>query len=203
MEGNFELNIPEYTSDEISQKADETLSGYDSGWPIEVDLIVEKKYGLDLIPLNGLKYLSSTDAFLSGDLKEIDYDPDVISYRTRFSIAHELGHYILHKDSIVKLRINSYASWKSTLEEIPNWIWRAAESQANEFAGKLLVPRKLLIQSLVDYKEELGQIHELYNKNKNIVYEYLAIPLSKKFEVSQDVIKIRLMNEKINPFEYI
>jgi hypothetical protein len=52
--------------------------------------------------------------------------------RKRFTIAHEIGHYILHDDARVSCGSNDIESWNRTLEN--------PERQADEFAAELLLP---------------------------------------------------------------
>ena len=73
--------------------------------------------------------------------------------RNLFTVAHELGHYILHEGT--NNRYDEYH--KYTPEE------RKKEFQANDFAGKLLMPEKQFIQSfrknngiLLDVAYEFG-----------------------------------------------
>ena len=57
--------------------------------------------------------------------------------RSRFTVAHELGHYAMHKDHIGLARPVS-SSTK---------VYCNAEWQANEFAGALLLPNELIIKN--------------------------------------------------------
>ena len=200
---NFDnIKIPYYTNNQIAQIANNLLTSIGCTPPIEVDLLAEKK-GFDLIPMPGLRNLSSTDAYLSHNKKEIAYDPDVASVRIRFSIAHELGYYYLHKEILSEVRFADYREWREFLKEIPGWFWGKVESQANEFAGQLLVPRDMLIQVMADYREEIKAAHDFIPDDIAAIQEYLAIPLSKRFEVSEIAMKIRLSNERINPYDLI
>ena len=196
------ISLPNYTNNQIAQIANNLLTSIGKALPIEVDLIAEKN-GFDLIPLSGLRNLSLTDAYLSHNKKEIAYDPDVATVRIRFSIAHELGHYFLHKDLMKEVRFTDYSEWRELLKEIPGWFWGKVEMQANEFAGQLLVPRDMLIQVIVEYKTEIEAAMQYIPNDIKAIREYLAIPLAKRFEVSQDAMRIRLINENINPYDLI
>ncbi len=55
--------------------------------------------------------------------------------RHRFTIAHELGHYFLHKDGVKLCRIEENAKMVSYID--PEW-------QANTFASALLMPPRLI-----------------------------------------------------------
>lgn len=76
------------------------------------------------------------------DLKCIEIREDIYegaikgNSRDRFTIAHEIGHYLLHKQSRI-----GYARL-STGENIPRYC--DPEWQANTFAAELLVPSNLI-----------------------------------------------------------
>lgn len=61
--------------------------------------------------------------------------------RQRFTIAHELGHLILHKDEQLHLDENSPIAFRSPLSSLAV---DADEIEANQFAAELLMPAKLL-----------------------------------------------------------
>lgn len=69
-------------------------------------------------------------------------------YRQRFTIAHEIGHIILNHQG------KSYRTNK--LEEYSDTIARMNEIAANNFAAQLIMPEKLVKQSLRDSIDELG-----------------------------------------------
>lgn len=195
------LTVPNYSSDEIEKIAQPLITSIGE-IPIEVDLIAEKE-GFNLIRLVGLKDLSSTDAYLAPHIKEIVFDPNISHVRIRFSIAHELGHHFLHRELIDSLQFTTIDEWKETLNDIPGWLWGIVERQANEFAGKLLVPREFLVGVIADYKDDLLVAKKIIPDDLSSIREFLAIPLAKRFDVSQDVIRIRLDRERINPYELI
>lgn len=55
--------------------------------------------------------------------------------RHRFTIAHELGHYVLHQDGVKLCRVDGNKRIESYLD--PEW-------QANTFASAILMPRHLI-----------------------------------------------------------
>lgn len=197
------ISIPFLTDEEIRNKADQFREQY---WglklPIDVELIVERNLKLLIIPVPDLRYHAQTEAFLSGDLKEIVYDPNRPDVRIRFSIAHEVGHYILHKEIVSKLRPDSYDDWKEIQRSIPDGFWGRAEYQAREFAGRLLVPRNLLI-------EELKAIRPLIEKAKTavpdlelpVIKEFVSPKLAKRFFVSDEVMVRRIDAENLSPVQ--
>lgn len=92
------LRIPNRTPQEIETIINDKIPVKYFSPPINIDLIVEKEFSFDLHPLEGIrKFNYPTDAFYSHRIKTIFYDPSVSEVRQRFSIAHELGHHILHE----------------------------------------------------------------------------------------------------------
>lgn len=97
--------------------------------------------------------------------------------RQRFTIAHEIGHYILHNiqdlhvDSNRVYFRNERSSHASNIEEI----------QANQFAAELLMPTHLLI-------DDLAKISNLSEEN---LIEY-SEKLSKKYKVSSQSMLIKI-----------
>lgn len=198
-----ELNLPSYTPSDITEITLKLINSIGEFLPIDVDLIAEK-HGLDLVPTPDLKFLSSTDAFYAPTLKQIAYDPNIYPpQRIRFSIAHELGHHILHYDVIKKIRFKDYTEWKDFIQSIPDWFWGKIERHANDFAGKLLVPRHLLLIELEKYSDKLEMAREAIGEDVDSVIEFLSGPLARKFDVSAGVIKVRFSVENINPFDII
>jgi len=56
---------------------------------------------IDIVPMPGLHALIETDGFITSDLREIFVDEFVYQSRLgryRFTLAHELGHSVLHRD---------------------------------------------------------------------------------------------------------
>lgn len=197
------LKIPYLSNEQIWNDADNfRIKNWGDSVPVDIDIIAEKGLGLLLNPINDLKKVTTCDALLLNS-SEIAYDPNVVGVRVRFSIAHEVGHLILHSKFIQFLRPSSIDEWKDILNNFPGPIWGRIEIQANEFAGRLLVPRKNLIEMIKKYGDKITEARELINSDIAALNKYLAIPLAKEFEVSQDVIVTRLNVEKINPFKII
>src|SRR5437879_4656723 len=89
----------------IWEKADELRSRFPScaKLPVPVLDLAEFDLGLELLPKARLKQAGDLEALLLGDLKTIVVDRDAFmdpraENRLRFSVAHEIGHLILHPD---------------------------------------------------------------------------------------------------------
>jgi len=113
----------------------------------------------------------------------IGYNPSESNVRQRFTLAHELGHYILHCDKKQNgLFVDStkvmFRRQGSTALELRQ------ERQANAFAAALLMPDELI-------KKE----YELLNERKDFLTDdNIVKKLSSMFKVSEIAMTYRLMN---------
>ena len=118
----------------------------------------------------GIKVYKSTMSGISGAI--IKEDKEYVIYinsedgrnRQRFTIAHEIAHYVLHKDKIGN-NLTDNAMYCSRLSNV-------LEKQANRLASEILMPVKFVM--------------EYINENKNISQ------MASLFEISEEVVKIRL-----------
>lgn len=202
-----EFRAPFITIDEIRKIADEFRLQY---WPqntIPIDIleILEFELDIEIHTIANLREAGDVDALLLGDLKTVivdknDFLSDTAQNRLRFSIAHEIGHLILHADTFSKIGYTSEEEWITFFQGIPDkeHIW--IEQHAYEFAGRLLVPKDTLIEKLntsVELAEEAG--FSDWDKSGESALEYIASAISKSFGVSGQVIEKRLMKESLWP----
>jgi Zn-dependent peptidase ImmA (M78 family) len=120
--------------------------------------------------------LQKTKDLPNGCIGKIEYLPDTGIYRIsvsksdhyfrqRFTMAHELGHYILHRHRMVNNVIEDTAMYRSNLSD-------ALEREANQFAASLLMP-------LEQVKRDHAEINDMN-------------ALAKKWQVSPAAMRIRL-----------
>ena len=110
----------------------------------------------------------------------IGVNPTESKVRRRFTIAHELGHFLLHKNSqnlFVEKKV-FFRDEESSLGE------EKREKEANAFAAALLMPSSFL----------KTEIDEAVNKKSLESDEDLVHYLSKKFDVSEIAMTYRLVN---------
>ena len=147
-------------------------------FPVDIDSFIEFELNIELIPYPDLHGKIGAEAMISMDYTSIYVDSAAYMdesrlNRIKFSIAHELGHYYLHKDFFVKQKIRTEEDWISLMLQIKlKYVF--LENHANWFAGILLVPAE-----------------ELFNVIKNNHCKSLS-ELTRYFGVSQGVIKKRL-----------
>jgi len=98
--------------------------------------------------------------------------------RQRFTIAHELGHFLLHEETptvFVDDLMVHFRSERTVKRFDPR------EAQANEFAACLLMPRELLKQDLVDNPVDVSD-------------DAAVRRLARRYRVSAQALTIRLMS---------
>jgi len=164
----------------------------DNTYPIPIEEIIEFKLKLDIIPIPGLHKAFDIDGFLSADRKSISVDESACQSRPgryRFTLAHEIGHFILHKDIYEKHKFNTIEDWKKFIENFEEREYRWFEWQANEFAGLILVPNHHLEKR---YKYHIKQIESLKLVNEDVILDTTIELLAEDFIVSKEVIQRRL-----------
>jgi Zn-dependent peptidase ImmA (M78 family) len=166
------------TRKKIEQKANELLKTFKiDEVPIALDKIAE---GLNLI---------IQEEKLEGDLSGVllrDVDKTIIGVnsahsenRKRFTIAHEIGHYLLHKGNPVHIDRTFKVNYRDQSSSLAN---NVEEIEANAFAAALLMPEKLLKQF---YNKKLKEGIDFEDSDE---LEQIA----KDFKVSKQALMIRL-----------
>jgi Zn-dependent peptidase ImmA (M78 family) len=170
--------------------------------PVEIEDIIELKLDISIIPVPNFLKLANMDALITSTFKYIYVDNneylDESRYnRLRFSLAHEIGHFILHKEIYYNFDIKNQDDYRKLYRDIPELQYGYLEIQANKFASYLLIPRKVLAieldKKLENNKNSLSRFKKM---DRKVLNSYLAIPLSKIFQVSEEAMKYAL--EDIN-----
>lgn len=125
----------------------------------------------------GLKVVASTlPPGISGEIRPspsgytISVNRHDSPQRQRFTVAHEIAHYLLHREQIGN-GISDDVLYRSSLSD-----WREAE--ANRLAAEILLPREKIDQ----------RMEAFHNANEEVVVNSLATD----FGVSEIAMKIRL-----------
>jgi len=200
------FSVPYIPKDQIWDKVEAFRNQYERAQRIPVDILdlTEFDLGLELIPFEGLKReLGDVEAIISGDMLSIHVDktnfidPRYIN-RLRFSVAHELGHYILHQDIYADQNFDNVDDWKKWIGLIPEREYSIIESQAYEFAGRLLVNKDRLRSEWQKQKSKISDSIDLDNPElTDQIRASISVPIARVFVVSEAVITRRLRNEGI------
>lgn len=179
------IAVPFVGSDEIKRKSDNLRKKiWGDKIPVEIETIIEIKLKIKIIPIPNLFKLCSVDSQISSDFSSIWVDQDSYLYdetnRLYFSLAHELGHFILHKDLFSSLNIKSIDDVVAFINNIHEKQYSFLETQANKFASHFLLPREFLTGA----REEIIERYKLKNIDNKMINSYIADNIAKKFNVS-------------------
>ena len=201
------FKAPFNPKERIWQEADRLRAAYPAGreLPVKILDLAEFDLGLELIPVEGLREQLDIDALLMGNLKSILVDKRAfinprLEYRLRFSVAHEIGHFVLHRDIYGALKHASAVEWFDYISAIPEVVYGWVEWQAYEFAGRLLVPPDALreaFQAAIKSAEAAGYTDWL--AADETAADYIATRIAPQFGVSVEVISKRIRVEKLWP----
>lgn len=97
--------------------------------------------------------------------------------RQRFTVAHEIGHLVLHKGRPMFIDRFVRVNWRNGVSDTD-------EVQANAFAAELLMPRKFVER----------EVDRVLAKRRNVTPQQLAVELAKTFHVSSEAMSYRLEN---------
>lgn len=152
----------------IPTEQKEIISRYHNTAPIKIGTIAKEL---------GLTVKSSTlQAGISGEIRYISgkyiirvnrHDPKV---RQRFTVAHEVAHFLIHRDRIGDGIVDDIL-YRSSLSD-------TLEAQANRVAADLLMPWDM--------------IQEFLKCHRNLKPEMRLEKLAEELEVSSTALKIRL-----------
>jgi Zn-dependent peptidase ImmA (M78 family) len=123
---------------------------------------VAKKLGIKIIQhafsenISGVFFRKDNKLFLG-------VNSDHHEHRRRFTIAHEIGHYILHSDEMLHYD-------KDELENIylrSDDISSPEEIEANHFAAELLMPEELILKCIENDEQSIKVLAERFNVSEH------------------------------------
>ena len=161
--------------------------------PVDIDWLAERNELVDnIIPADLLEDKFNVAALLISKPNghfDIFVDEDTFnSYRTRanFSIAHELGHIVLHSQICSNCQsIEESISLSRRIKHAYHFI----ERNANYFAGAILIPRRTLPGDTAPLYEGLIK---LYGYDVNLIPSKLCSRLAERYRVNLQPMEIRL-----------
>ena len=192
-------------------KIEELRSNYDllgdDKTPIDVFTFLEVDLGLDPIPFDDLETKYRVEAAIKADFSGIYLDaeqyalmengPEWKLNRLRFTVAHELGHFFLHRDLPQSSHFSSLPDFAKWTENYGGRKY-TAEQEANEFAGRLLVPEMRLAQAFDTFADEMERLIPNFIDSGQLRDKFAA-RAAQRFGVNSQVISIRLDRDGIWP----
>jgi len=157
--------------DRISPEDRETIKGFTSEIPVAVGGLA-KAFGLKVLKSSFKPKVSgqigpSKDSPSGYEIKVNRYEKPE---RQRFTIAHEIAHYLLHREHIGNGIVDNVL-YRSNLSN-------RLEAEANKLAAEIIMPKKLMKLKLSEYQTRTST--------------QLAEELASDFRVSLPAMEIRL-----------
>lgn len=163
---------------------DKALEFLRSHWPsdsipVDIERIIEN-IGVEIIPEYGCME-NGFNAYISVDFKSIvidakRYNDDKDYIWTRYTLAHEIGHLVLHKEYLRAFSVSM--DFKALSDVLDDCEYGWLESHANTFARSVLVPAGKLIAECAE--------------KRSTVYA-----LARMFDVSHKIIEKRICDEDV------
>ena len=197
--------MPYLEKEEVDNRAASILSEIDyEGGAVPIDAICE------YLANNSGLVVNTNEDLPSGVLGQIAFNPDIISIdnlqastneRTRFTLAHELGHFLLeHGRFMARESCHEEDIAIDDLGAINLRDIRRLEWQANYFASCLILPKEQFEKEVFSQTQR----YELSDRGHGLIYlddqrcnvdtfHRVTAPLMKMFQVSRTVVKLRLM----------
>ncbi|MCX6577005.1 MAG: ImmA/IrrE family metallo-endopeptidase [Candidatus Aminicenantes bacterium] len=203
------IRVPYRSYEEIGNISFSFLKehGLDQEIPVDVEAILEFKLNVGIIPTPGYQQNHSVEGSLSLDMRTIYVDEHVyrsVETRYRFTLAHELGHIVLHKSIFRGIRVDSIIDWKGIYKTIDENVYFALEKQAYDFAGLILVPShhlksrflRLISESKLKFADakQRGVTKE---KTLDFFKTNAIFRLARIFKVSTDVMEKRIDKDNL------
>lgn len=177
---------------------------YESGKLIDKNLckFLSKNYGVKFVFDKSLEEVNKNQI-----LGKIVFSPLTIFItkelyadfrRWRFTLAHEIGHLILHSH-ILKEYIDDNSDIEKSISldgGVPTGMNKRMEVQANMFASRLLLPYKSFLKDVQKYFEKAdvnrGRLYLDHQPCNIILVNNFLNELKNKYDVSNEVSKYRL-----------
>lgn len=194
--------LPFLTYSDIKSKANVFLRKYcpSRSLPIPIERIVEYDLGLDIAPFPDLYRTHRVNAWLDLARSTIfvdDYQYHHFYEKYRFTLAHEVGHYVLHSNLYESAEFRDteeYVEWYfSLLKRDLFWL----EEHADNFAGLVLVPAPELETLCQRVASEYANVFKGLRIPPEDAWFHLANEVAPFFEVNQPTVHIRIRREGI------
>lgn len=183
------------------------LAGQEEQLPVDVFTLAELRLRLDVVPFDDLAAKYGIDAALMPEFTGLYVDAEAYvlwergpvwkQNRLRFSVAHELGHYVLHRAAAAKVKFKSFEEFARhfNANDGPKY---HLEQEANEFAGRLLVPIERLREQFDRFATQIGAIMPNWIRSEDLRLKF-AETVAPRFGVHTQTILARLEREGLWP----
>lgn len=136
--------------------------------------------------------------------KTIMINSHSIQTRERFTVAHEIGHFVLDHERYLRSETIVERDLFVTNEKSNSFNYERLEYQANAFAAELILPDTTFTQKTAKFRQDLeikdrgyGYIFVDDQPCNFIVYHELLSRLSSYFDASKQAIEVKLKKSKM------
>jgi len=132
--------VPNYLGyGEIGERAESFINRHHPSreLPIPIEKIIEFQLGLDIVPHPNLYLNFRINGFLTSDRTAIFVDERQFSQyweKYRFTLAHEVGHYVLHEKAFGEVVWSGVDEYKDFIMSMDKEALDRFEIQGNYFA---------------------------------------------------------------------
>lgn len=188
--------------EDIRQRANDFLSTYhpERSIPVPIEEIIEFQLGMDIVPMDGLQQLIGAEGFLYSNFEGIAVDEAVFNKyenRYRFTLAHEIGHWYLHKKMYDQYQIGNITERLDFAQSIPEEQYGWFEWQAYSFGGMVLVPGEKLKEVVSENVKLVTDKGISLKKHGDFAWEYISKGVAKSFRVSSQVVEKRIAKDDL------
>lgn len=131
--------------------------------PVDVESIA-KKLGFDVVPFDFPDTVSAVVRIYENGEKVIGVNKNQSHVRQRFSLAHELGHYLCGHESI---NHDQVVVEPEKRYQDPGYLM---EQEADEFAAELLMPTRLLKKDFIDSSLNITRLAKKYDVSEQAMW---------------------------------
>ncbi len=176
---------PEMAAQRVLQEAKSELESLGEPWDgylVDVELIALLRFGIWVQPVADLRVGDRKyAAFLNPEAMVIAIEENHHLHRQRFSVAHEIGHFVLHctpeprQDPMFTCSSADMEIRRPDTYDEERRVHYLREWEANRFAGELLMPKQPI---LAMYRATGGRVTALA-KHFNVSPQAMEIRLSR------------------------
>jgi len=193
-----------FSPEALERKAQEFLAAHHASLtiPVPIEEIVEFKLGLNIIPFPDLSKRFDVDGFLTFVPDSIYVDQGQLETqetRYRFTLAHEVGHWILHRDLYADAEVHNLEGYFKAYGELDDDALKDFEFQARNLGGRILLPEARCVAAA---KAALPNARQMAAKagqgaNEKLVCGAIARLVADQFKVSHQVAETRLWGDEL------
>lgn len=141
---------------------------------------IAKALGFTIIPFEYPDAFSG-EIFIKGNVKSIGVNKKHSKVRQRFTIAHEIGHYInghTYYDKTGDIYSDESFDYSNPIHK--------QEKEANSFAAELLVPKDFIKKDLDKFGLDILKLTELYDVSEQMMWIRLTtLKLADKYAIKK------------------